>query len=729
MNRKYRRQAAMIAVAFLLQGGISFGSIPVAWAVDLSKEEAAVRQAEDNLLIAQNNLILAQRALIAKQRQALAAYEGRPYPQSAVSPSSTKTVRQPSSSGNYASLPASYHPIAAAPVEPQVDEERIVQQTAPVIRPVELPVDESVVPQPLQPAILPSEKGVENPLKPAQVKMPKAVSQADIQKLIKDNEGRLAKNESDIYTTEAAVPFTFTGFSRRESVDAVLDALREVQGRATFFVTEGEMRKYEDAVRDVLRDGQELALCIYPKPTESVADICADILRGKELLKTKYGIDTQLVKQFSGVVCKETQEAVSATGNRLIGARINAVQSRHKDYPSAEKILPEIFNAGIPSATRGGIINIRMDWYTKPDLAAELFLYIKRKKIDNIAYTAFGDVSGVNPANDSAYALRSVGDILADKAHLWTYPVPTADYLPQLQRHPLITPNISHEALVDVLAKRYIGEHTVKEDRTVGFEAKDFEKLDLTGNVKTDEPVIFLTFDDWGYDNSINKLLYVLRKHNVPATFFVLTHNMPDNPNLLRAIAMEGHDIGSHTNLHKPMSTENEHKKQVPTESYEEYYQDVNTSYKRLETVLGDLQWQDGYSVLTKMLRPPTLAISEMGTRVILENGFEYIVNGHTSTEDYAAPDLETEIKRIRDGLYYRGKVRKGAIFVMHMTATAKYTATALDIILTENEKKADGDPTKFRVGQLSQYLNGDYSQAKTEKQLREQRRRIKWWS
>lgn len=80
MNRKYRRQAAMIAVAFLLQGGISFGSIPVAWAVDLSKEEAAVRQAEDNLLIAQNNLILAQRALIAKQRQALAAYEGRPYP-------------------------------------------------------------------------------------------------------------------------------------------------------------------------------------------------------------------------------------------------------------------------------------------------------------------------------------------------------------------------------------------------------------------------------------------------------------------------------------------------------------------------------------------------------------------------------------------------------------------------------------------------------------------------
>ncbi|NMK39270.1 polysaccharide deacetylase family protein [Megasphaera elsdenii] len=708
MDHKYRHKAALIAAILFLQGACFMPSlVSAAGSVDTSQEEAAVRKAERELLVAQNNLIEAQRALIAKQQLALQQATGKTYPE-------------------ISSLPSNYSSAAASS-----DGNKIrPYATAPVIRPVELPIETESVPESLKPTILPGKQAVQNEAATSPVvKMPKTVNMADIQQMIAENHGVLAREEKDIYTTEAAIPFTFTGFSRRESVDAVLDALQAVNGRATFFVTEGEMRKNEAAVRDVLRDGQELALCIYPKPTESVADVCADIIRGKELLKTKYGVDTQLVKQFSGVVRKETQEAVAATGNRLIGTRINAVQSRHKDYPSAEKILPEIFGANTLSATRGGIINIRMDWYTKPDLAAELFLYIKRKKIDNIAYNAFGDVSGVNPANDSAYALRSVGDILADTAHLWTYPVPKDRYLPQLQRHPLIAPNISHEALVDVLAKRYIGEHTVKEDRTVGFEAKDFEKLDLTGNVKTDEPVIFLTFDDWGYDNSINKLLYVLRKHNVPATFFVLTHNMPDNPNLLRAIAMEGHDIGSHTNLHKPMSTENEHKKQVPTESYEEYYTDVKTSYERLESVLGDLKWQDGSPVLTKMMRPPTLAISDMGTRVILENGFEYIVNGHTSTEDYAAPDLETEIKRIRDGLYYRGKVRKGAIFVMHMTATAKYTATALDIILTENEKKADGDPTKFRVGQLSQYLNGGYSQAKTEKQLRHERRKIKWWS
>lgn len=707
MNHKYRHKAAFVAAVLFLQGACFLPSlVSAAGTVDTSQEEAAVRKAERELLVAQDNLIQAQRALIAKQRLALQQATGKSKSEINSSPSNIPVAA--SSDGN------KIRPYA----------------TAPVIRPVELPIETESVPEPLKPTILPGKQAVQNEATTAPaVKMPKTVNVAAIQQMIVRNHGVLAREEKDIYTTEAAIPFTFTGFSRRESVDAVLDALRTVNGRATFFVTEGEMRKYEDAVRDVLRDGQELALCIYPKPTESVADICADIIRGKELLKTKFGVDTQLVKQFSGVVRKETQEAVAATGNRFIGTRINAVQSRHKDYPSAEKILPEIFGANTLSATRGGIINIRMDWYTKPDLAAELFLYIKRKKIDNIAYNAFDDVSGVNPSNDSAYALRSVGDILADTARLWTYPVPKERYLPQLAMHPLISRKATHEQLVDTLAGRYIGEHTVKEDRVIGFTAKDFEKLDLTGTIKTDEPVIFLTFDDWAYDNSINKLLYVLRKHHVPATFFILTHNMIYNPNLLRAIAMEGHDIGSHTNLHKPMATENEKGKEVPTESYEEYYTDVKTSYERLESVLGDLKWQDGSPVLTKMMRPPTLSFSDMGTRVILENGFEYIVNGHTTTEDYAAPDLETEIKRIRDGLYYRGKVRKGAIFVMHMTNEAKYTATALDIILTENEKKADGDPTKFRVGQLSQYLNGEYSQAKTEKQLRHERRKIKWWS
>lgn len=62
------------------------------------------------------------------------------------------------------------------------------------------------------------------------------------------------------------------------------------------------------------------------------------------------------------------------------------------------------------------------------------------------------------------------------------------------------------------------------------------------------------------------------------------------------------------------------------------------------------------------------------------------------------------------------------------MTSTAKYTPIALDVLLTENEKKPDGNPTKFKVGLLSDYLRDGYSQAKSEKQLREEKNQIKWW-
>lgn len=611
--------------------------------------------------------------------------------------------------------------------EPQASEVK----RAPVAEnpPLEQPSREAV-PKELETAILPQKVTIQSEAEEGvvpKVKLPAGYSKEAITQLLKQNKGQLAPEEKQLYTTAQAVPFTFTGFSRKESVDAVLRALQEIGGRGTFFITEGEMQKYPQTLQAVIDAGQEVGICIYPRKSENMADILADILRTRQELQAR-GVDTRLVRQFSGTILPETREAVAAAGFRLIGNTVNAVQSRHKDYTSPEKILSEIYGPGVRSATRGGIVQIRMDWYTKPDLAAELLLYLKQKKIDNIAYNGFGDVSGVNPDNDSAYRITSVGDILADKDHLWQYPVPEKDRLPQLKRHPLLQPGADHKQLVQELAKRYIGNPTLQEDRAIGFTAKDFLQLDKTGTVKTDEPVVFFTFDDWGYDDSVNKLLYVLRKHHVPGTFFVLTHNVIYNPNLVRAMAMQGCDIASHTNFHKPMTIELPHDRKQATESYEEMYRDMDISYRRLESILGDLRRKDGRPVLTKIIRPATLALNAMGVRAILENGYEYIVNGQTSTEDYAAPDLMTELQRIRDGLYYRNQVRKGAVFVMHMTRDARYTPIALDVLLTENEKKPDGDPTKFKVGLLSDYLRDGYSQAKSPEQLQKEKNQIKWW-
>jgi peptidoglycan/xylan/chitin deacetylase (PgdA/CDA1 family) len=60
---------------------------------------------------------------------------------------------------------------------------------------------------------------------------------------------------------------------------------------------------------------------------------------------------------------------------------------------------------------------------------------------------------------------------------------------------------------------------------------------------------IALTFDD-GPSESTPALLALLKEHNAKATFFVCGHNARRLPEVLKAIADEGHEIGNHTWSH-----------------------------------------------------------------------------------------------------------------------------------------------------------------------------------
>ena len=57
------------------------------------------------------------------------------------------------------------------------------------------------------------------------------------------------------------------------------------------------------------------------------------------------------------------------------------------------------------------------------------------------------------------------------------------------------------------------------------------------------------------------------------------------------------------------------------------------------------------------------------------EHGYQFIVAGFGSTEDYEVVSTEQLVNRIRDEVYAKDKVRKGAIVVMHMSDSAQYTA------------------------------------------------------
>lgn len=58
---------------------------------------------------------------------------------------------------------------------------------------------------------------------------------------------------------------------------------------------------------------------------------------------------------------------------------------------------------------------------------------------------------------------------------------------------------------------------------------------------------VALTFDDGPVEKTTPRVLEILRQHQVPATFFVLGRNAQRNPDLMKRIRAEGHEIGNHS--------------------------------------------------------------------------------------------------------------------------------------------------------------------------------------
>lgn len=525
---------------------------------------------------------------------------------------------------------------------------------------------------------------------------------ADYNQLRRMNNRKLAENPKMIYTTEQSVCFAFAGLTKPEVVYKTLDYLAKNNIKGTFFVMENEMRANPQMVQDIINSGNEVAIGLRSLKDSNFFTVCKQIDYMQNQLASM-GVQTNLVMQPWGQITDETREAVSAMNCQMVSYTLNIVTSKHQDYTSALDVVNEQFGKYVYSVGRGWIIYFRLDFYNDNDLVVNVMDLVKRHKVDNIAYNSFYDDPKINSNNDSAYTIKSIGDVLKNKQALYDFDenkrYDDVDLENSLQLQGLNFNEYIHQ--------RYIGNEAVEDSNVFGFNVEEKQFQDISGKIHTDKPVVFFTFDDWGTDAAINHLLYVLRKHNVKATFFVLTHNIMQNPNLLRAIALDGHDIASHSEFHNPMDDSS-----FET-AYEGYLLDYGISYNKLKYLAGDIILPDGTAAFKPYFRAPTLTISKAGFKALYDTGYEYIVSGSYSTHDYDQPSLESMINDIKKGIYDRnGKVKNGAVLVMHMSDLSVYTPTALDLLLIINEQRADNDPAKFTALPLSAYLKNNYDQS-----------------
>lgn len=85
---------------------------------------------------------------------------------------------------------------------------------------------------------------------------------------------------------------------------------------------------------------------------------------------------------------------------------------------------------------------------------------------------------------------------------------------------------------------------------SIGFHKNSIDAQDNNPEKTTDKKIVYLTFDDGPCSTTNVKVLDVLKKYNVKATFFLVGGQIDGNEDVVRRIHKEGHSIGSHSYTH-----------------------------------------------------------------------------------------------------------------------------------------------------------------------------------
>lgn len=539
-------------------------------------------------------------------------------------------------------------------------------------------------------------------------------SEEELEKLRKNNNGKKAMEYRTIYTTEKALSYTFYGIEDLEVLYKVLDNLDVLKAKGTFYITKEDIIDNPDAVKKISDGGHEIGIALLEyqdKDFYSTLDSILFIQKGVKKLTNQ--VPTLVRYPYYIKLRDEILEAVSTGNCTVVWQDISIASSKVGVNGTLETVIDNAFGEGNITARRGYIIYYRMDYYEDPNIIPDAMLKIAKDRIDTIAYN--DEIID----NGSSYSIRPVGSIMkGDK--IYNYPLKDKDILPIVKN--IIYPgHLFKYAELDkfnLIKSRYIGNPAVSNPHTLpGFTEEELEEIDKTG-VFTDDKVLFLTFDDWASDRSINQLLYVLDKHDVKGSFFIRTNYIQNNPNILRAIAEAGHDVGSHTDNHLPFAIGESNQEEDDTTST--YYspneeellerkKDLLISYNKLHDVIGDISINNS-PALTTIFRPPTLAMSRAGMEEILDMGFSHIVSGDFSTHDYEDTDPEFLADKIINGMVTDNgdiiRIQNGSILIMHMSdfkqnplSSSNVTAKALDIAIPILRSKG------YSFAKLSDYL------------------------
>ncbi|WP_410596351.1 polysaccharide deacetylase family protein [Amycolatopsis sp. lyj-23] len=185
----------------------------------------------------------------------------------------------------------------------------------------------------------------------------------------------------------------------------------------------------------------------------------------------------------------------------------------------------------------------------------------------------------------------------------------------------------------------------------------------LVDHVETSEKIVALTFDDGPDPAGTATILDTLKRRAVPATFFLIGREIAAHPDLARAIAAAGHEIGNHSFSHERMIG--------VTPSWVADEVEATDALIRTTGYTGEILFRPPYG--KKLFALPQYLAAHHRTTITAD----------VAPDSDGTPDAATVEQAVVD------QVRPGSIVVLHaMYASREQTRRAIGPILDQLEQR-----------------------------------------
>ncbi|WP_407676519.1 delta-lactam-biosynthetic de-N-acetylase [Perspicuibacillus lycopersici] len=190
------------------------------------------------------------------------------------------------------------------------------------------------------------------------------------------------------------------------------------------------------------------------------------------------------------------------------------------------------------------------------------------------------------------------------------------------------------------------------------------KKYDAFYKADPNKKVVYFTFDN-GYENGYTgKILDVLKKEQVPATFFVTGHYLESAPDLVKRMVKEGHIVGNHSWGHPDFTRISDEK--------------LKEELAKVKQKTAELTGQKEMI----FLRPPRGVFSERTLKVAKDAGYIHVF--------WSLAFVDWDVKRQKGWEYSYNEIMRqvhpGAVILLH--TVSKDNADALEKAIQDLKKR-----------------------------------------